>query len=754
MYRFVRLRIVRKDYHYQLSSSMNADPLASPDGSQHGDQPQHGVLPGFTGYSPFIQQPTEASMPGNTNGNDASNVSGFNVPGNYRSASPTQATFRDATNMVAQGQYRGPIKVQANEVWPGEPNSLYDFIFTWSVTLQSHGLRMASDMLADPARGLMLMNLATQQLQHTPFVESIFRENAALFAFMMERISTKTTRGNNLRAELADGCEEGTIAINNGFALAQFIRESVQYKTMEEVEDVRDKMESFRFELKMDDETIKMACTAVRRNYFRMPTSCRGPALQPFSLLLAALPAECKVEKALMMNELGLSGFRTLSINTEALVTPPWPSFSRAIQSCMRTARGRGGISPSSAGLPSTPVVDKPEALVNQAKTDAPGGKPERKMKCWHCGDEHAASKCTKDPCAKCGKRYCGALRGLSCMITDGIPEGARGVDGKPLDARVVENIKKASENKKSGGPSSQAGGAQSLVTEHTAFNESSGADPLDQDDGTSVLDQLMATSLCTELLPVDPLHCGTTLDAPAPLCLATGMPGFEQVPTERYLTFVIDGESDVDVIRDVHLFGENEFTRTEHQPVGGLAPGEGTVKSVGTITATLCFAAPDGTAVPHRMRNALAVPDAKYNLLSEGALWDSCRGLVKKGDVMVMILPSGTASIERDPSNRMYTITAGIPRTVDPVSLVTNCHDSQRNALVWHSRMVLTPDSLRTVSKLNTGMHGISEGGIELIGNCEIEARSIDDYYMRDLSQTRKSDGPSPTPKNRRATN
>ena len=80
-------------------------------------------------------------------------------------------------------------------------------------------------------------------------------------------------------------------------------------------------------------------------------------------------------------------------------------------------------------------------------------------MKCWHCGDDHAASKCTKEPCTKCGKRYCGALRGLSCMITDGIPEGARGVDGKPLDARVVENIKKAIENKKSGGLLHERGG-------------------------------------------------------------------------------------------------------------------------------------------------------------------------------------------------------------------------------------------------------------------------------------------------------
>ena len=308
MYRIVRIRIVRKDYHYQLSSSMNADPLASPDGSQHGDLPQHGALPGFTGYIPFIQQPPDATLPGNTNGNGANPESGHDLPGVYRSASPTQATFRDATDMVAQGHFRGPpIKVQANEIWSGEANSLYDFTFTWSITLQSHGLRMASELLADPARGLMLMNLATQQLQRTPFIDAIIRENAALFAFVMERVSTKTTRGNNLRAEIADACEDGMLTVNNGFALSQYIRESVQYKTMDEVEDVRDRMESFKFNLKMDDDTIKMACTAVRRNFFRMPNSCRGPALQPFSLLLAALPAECKVEKALMMNELGLT---------------------------------------------------------------------------------------------------------------------------------------------------------------------------------------------------------------------------------------------------------------------------------------------------------------------------------------------------------------------------------------------------------------------------------------------------------------
>ena len=238
--------------------------------------------------------------------------------------------------MVAQ--VKGPIKVQANEVWSGEPNSFYDFVFSWSITLQSHGLRMASDMLTDAERGALLMNLATQDVQPSQFTQSVFTENAALFAFMMERISTKSTRGQNLRAEIADTCEDGMLAVNNGFALSEYIRESVQYKTMDEVDDVRDKMEAFRFNMKMDDETIKMACTAVRRNFFRMPVTCRGPALQPFSLLLAALPAECKVEKALMMNELGLSGFRTLSINQTALVTPPWPAFSRALQSCMRTA--------------------------------------------------------------------------------------------------------------------------------------------------------------------------------------------------------------------------------------------------------------------------------------------------------------------------------------------------------------------------------------------------------------------------------
>ena len=108
VYRFVRIRIVRKDCHYQLFSSMSADPLASPDGSQHGDLPQHGALPGFTGYTPFIQQPQQdASMPGNTNGNDANTVPGFNLPGNYTSASPTQATFRDATDSVGCNAHCG-----------------------------------------------------------------------------------------------------------------------------------------------------------------------------------------------------------------------------------------------------------------------------------------------------------------------------------------------------------------------------------------------------------------------------------------------------------------------------------------------------------------------------------------------------------------------------------------------------------------------------------------------------------------------
>ena len=116
---------------------MSGDPLASPDGSQHGDQAQQGPLPGFsnthTGYSPFIQQPP--TLPGNAQGNAGRPASGFNMPGIYTTTG-NDAAYQDASNMVAQVHSRPLIiKVHANEVWTAEPNSLYDFTFACSTKI-------------------------------------------------------------------------------------------------------------------------------------------------------------------------------------------------------------------------------------------------------------------------------------------------------------------------------------------------------------------------------------------------------------------------------------------------------------------------------------------------------------------------------------------------------------------------------------------------------------------------------------------
>ena len=185
---------------------MSGDPLASPHGSQHGDQPQQGTLPGFSnvysGYQPFTQQ--RVASPVNTQGEGQQPASGSTLPGIYMNAYGSTASVQDASVMVASVKQQGPIKVQSNEIWSGEANALHDFTFSWAITLQSHNLRMASDMLSDPDRGHMLINLASQTAPDSQFVQSIFRENAALFAFVMERISTSTTRGKNLRADIAD----------------------------------------------------------------------------------------------------------------------------------------------------------------------------------------------------------------------------------------------------------------------------------------------------------------------------------------------------------------------------------------------------------------------------------------------------------------------------------------------------------------------------------------------------------------------
>ena len=153
--------------------------------------------------------------------------------------------------------------------------------------------------------------------------------------------------------------------------------------------------------------------------------------------------------------------------------------------------------------------------------------------------------------------------------------------------------------------------------------------------------------------------------------------------------------------------------------------------------------------------------PTGRFNLLSEIALWDECRSKADKGDVCELSLPAGIAGFERcmDSNSehyRMWIVTVMIvpsaTENTDPLSLITQA-DSQRNALLWHSRMVLTPSTLGTQLSISRNMNGVDERLQYLNEPCTIEAKVLADCEMRDFAQMRKANGPYSTPVDQLAT-
>ena len=674
-------------------------------------------------------------------------------------------------------------------------------LFGWQCSLGEHSMNYAANLLR--------MEPTSVGAKKTD--SKVFNENRVLFYFLIARISKTTVKGRNLIAELQDALTDGDLPFQDGHGLAEYLQEYAQYKDQGEIQEVLESLTKFRWTLQHTDDAVKLTCTVMRRTYFRLPKSCRGAPIAPFYMMINALPEGAEIEKAQLMQEIGMTG---LSVYKREPAVPKWAQFSCALQATLRAARKRQKTPLSSIPalpiLPSKPEAEAmPEALATFAKPGTKPGGGGSGGKCWHCAStEHLAKDCDKDRCGLCGKRFCGALRGLPCMVKNGVPEGARGVDGQPLDKKMIARIKgckplESGGQSASGGrpaPSSNATVLDQPSDRRVTFDEiidDSHSDPLQE--ATGLLEELYAISAVTEFFPPsavpecaldeylaldrrDAFGYGLIVEA-SPTALTTSALldsslcwppsqlhrtpelSIREEQGYRYLEFVIDGASNVNVIRDVARFPRSALTLFD-QPmaISGIAtPSEGDapaagISAIGYITATIIFpgSSPDVQPVSHRFRKMLAAPDARYNLLSEGDIWDDCRGLVTKGNTMTLELPMGTARIRRSESTLLYMITGSIANEPEPTALVADVHDAQRNVLVWHSRMGLTPASARFVKSHNVGMHGIAEDGdaikgVDVLGSCTIDASVLKDCYVRDLSQMRAANGPySSSPEHR----
>jgi hypothetical protein len=332
-------------------------------------------------------------------------------------------------------------KLLQQEIWEGSPDTLYDREFVWDMRISS---------LSSVAHAVWEERLNPQTAMANGMLASYTSWNQEIFNYLMYRISAETDSGKQLLADVMLAVQERSLAMNDGVGLKSFFRDTVAFKTQPQIEQADALLAGVRITLGTSDLHIKRLGTAVNKTLFRMPEHSRGSHVRAYKVMLNALPTECEVQRQMLEQTLGIN-----SVFSTTVTLPPWSTFITHVSGALAAAAHRtGAIMPSAvSNMALAAFVPQDHASAQTALVSTPsipgqytagGGGDKGKGKCFNCGStDHFSRNCTGKPCDECGTRFCGALRDMPCMITNGVPSGATGVDGKPLNAGIKSRIER-----------------------------------------------------------------------------------------------------------------------------------------------------------------------------------------------------------------------------------------------------------------------------------------------------------------------
>ena len=129
-------------------------------------------------------------------------------------------------------------------------------------------------------------------------------------------------------------------------------------------------------------------------------------------------------------------------------------------------------------------------------------------------------------------------------------------------------------------------------------------------------------------------------------------------------------------------------------------------------------------------MLNVLGVhADMARDLLSTGHLWDTMRVKCVMDDVMKMFLPTGEyVPIHRDEIG-LFVVRAAIPTQAEACAFVAQALRNDERALLWHARMMHTPESFNMFVKHGRG-HSIertpTSAMLRTIESCRVRAAAL----------------------------
>ena len=132
------------------------------------------------------------------------------------------------------------IKVNDQDIYNGDENTLFDVFFRWQLILLSNGLQYAARIVS--REGYVI---STQEQQDRMSLETQF-----LFGFVTERISSKTEKGRALMNDILLACQEGTLLMSSGTGLISLLCTSVQFKFMHQCDEVDEKLKALKFPIK------------------------------------------------------------------------------------------------------------------------------------------------------------------------------------------------------------------------------------------------------------------------------------------------------------------------------------------------------------------------------------------------------------------------------------------------------------------------------------------------------------------------
>lgn len=625
-----------------------------------------------------------------------------------------------AANVVASYSIQLSSAEFASCAWNGEKD---DWPLVWQNQLGFIDER--HQFLADMIGNVITRASATTSGDLTAYIGW----NKCLYRFLVRTVKLDTEHGKSLRQQIVQMESDAVLASGDGLELLNFLHRRASLRSDGDSAEALQKLNAMQLRTDMQPAQVEQFATHMRRTYSRCSAVGRASVGDLSMLLVSKMPSECASERRTLHTQLqSAAAFGTAAPSFEQLtdliagLLTTWRLEHKSV------AHHVGGTEDVLGTL--MQKIQSLEVALTASRRPQQG-----QLTCNNCNGKHLTKDCTAKPCGKCGFRFCGALTGNPCMITstDPLPAVGQHMPGGKIMSFNYRRLLQRSREKRSAPPPQSAhfGRVQSSSASLTVppdcewpglntFANCVVHDPL----GASAYDygsdltgfEVDAFHLQHELAHQQQERLPAMAAVSLPVALSS------QHVNDSWVSAVVDSGATDTVFADERLLLGTPLRASSVKFIGVGNPDH-PVRVEGVARPVLSFGARGADGVSNVAVHGISAPAMARTLLSVVQMFELHRIHTYFNGVMQLRFPGGECvPILREPSG-LPVVRIMLPASAQAQVLLTKTSRANDLALLWHSRMCLTPETLSSLQRTTIGhnLDPVTEAMRATVDNCTV---------------------------------